>query len=53
MAINVTFLSRQAKRQAERRRAMVAAVRRGQSLHAVARQFGFGVATVAHSVERA
>jgi putative transposase len=32
---------------------MVAAVRRGQSLHAVARQFGVGVATVAHWVQRA
>ncbi len=32
---------------------MVAAVRRGQSLRAVARQFGVGVATVAHWVERA
>jgi putative transposase len=32
---------------------MVAAVRRGQSLHAVARQFGVGVATVSHWVERA
>lgn len=32
---------------------MVAAVRRGQSLHAVARQFGVGVATVAYWVERA
>ena len=31
---------------------MVAAVRRGQSLRAVARQFGVGVATVAHWVER-
>ncbi len=30
---------------------MVAAVRRGQSLRAVARQFGVGVATVAHWVE--
>jgi hypothetical protein len=32
---------------------MVAAVRRGQSLRAVARQFGVGVATVAYWVERA
>jgi putative transposase len=32
---------------------MVAAVRRGQSLHTVARQFGVGVATVSHWVERA
>lgn len=32
---------------------MVAAVRAGQSLRAVARQFGVGVATVAHWVERA
>jgi hypothetical protein len=32
---------------------MVAAVRRGQSLHAVAGQFGVGVATVAHWVARA
>jgi transposase len=32
---------------------MVAAVRRGQSLRAVARQFGVGVATVAHWVTRA
>src|SRR3954463_10892934 len=32
---------------------MVAAVRRGQSLRTVARQFGVGVATVAHWVERA
>src|SRR4051794_9739510 len=32
---------------------MVAAVRRGQSLRAVARQFAVGVATVAHWVERA
>jgi putative transposase len=32
---------------------MVAAVRRGQSLRAVARRFGVGVATVAHWVERA
>jgi transposase-like protein len=32
---------------------MVAAVRRGQALRAVARQFGVGVATVAHWVERA
>jgi transposase len=32
---------------------MVAAVRRGQSLRAVARQFGVGMATVAHWVERA
>ena len=32
---------------------MVAAVRRGQSLHAVARQFGVGFATVAHWVQRA
>ncbi len=32
---------------------MVTAVRRGQSLRAVARQFGVGVATVAHWVERA
>ncbi len=32
---------------------MVAAVRRGQSLRAVAKQFGVGVATVAHWVERA
>jgi putative transposase len=32
---------------------MVAAVRRGQSLRAVADQFGVGVATVAHWVERA
>jgi hypothetical protein len=32
---------------------MVAAVRRGQSLHAVAEKFGVGVATVAHWVERA
>ena len=32
---------------------MVAAVRRGQSLRAVAAQFGVGVATVAHWVERA
>src|SRR2546426_8020627 len=32
---------------------MVAAVRRGQSLRAVARQFGVGIATVAHWVERA
>jgi transposase len=31
---------------------MVAAVRRGQSLRAVAAQFGVGVATVAHWVER-
>src|SRR5947209_13486343 len=43
----------QAKRQGERRRAMVAAVRRGQSLRAVARQFGVGVATVASWVQRA
>jgi hypothetical protein len=32
---------------------MVTAVRRGQSLRAVARQFGVGVATVAHWVQRA
>jgi transposase len=32
---------------------MVAAVRRGQSLRAVARQFGVGLATVAHWVARA
>jgi hypothetical protein len=32
---------------------MVAAVRRGQALRAVARQFGVGVAAVAHWVERA
>jgi len=32
---------------------MVTAVRQGQSLRAVARQFGVGVATVAHWVERA
>jgi transposase len=32
---------------------MVAAVRRGQSLRAVARRFGVGVATVAHWVRRA
>ena len=32
---------------------MVAAVRAGQSLRAVARRFGVGVATVAHWVERA
>jgi putative transposase len=32
---------------------MVAAVRRGQPLRAVAKQFGVGVATVAHWVERA
>src|SRR5438067_1104591 len=32
---------------------MVAAVRRGQSLRAVARQFGVGVATVACWVQRA
>jgi transposase len=32
---------------------MVAAVRRGQSLRAVARRFGVGIATVAHWVERA
>jgi len=32
---------------------MVAAVRRGQSLRAVARQFGVGLATVAYWVERA
>ena len=32
---------------------MVAAVRRGQPLRAVAQQFGVGVATVAHWVERA
>jgi hypothetical protein len=32
---------------------MVAAVRRGQSLRAVASQFGIGVATVSHWVERA
>jgi hypothetical protein len=32
---------------------MVVAVRRGQSLRAVARRFGVGVATVAHWVERA
>src|SRR6266446_2334746 len=32
---------------------MVAAVRRGQSLRAVAKKFGVGVATVAHWVERA
>src|SRR6266852_319698 len=32
---------------------MVAAVRRRQSLRAVARQFGVGIATVAHWVERA
>jgi transposase-like protein len=32
---------------------MIAAVRRGQSLHAVARQFGVGVATVSSWVERA
>src|SRR5438046_10491802 len=32
---------------------MVAAVRRGQSLHAVAEKFGVGVATVAHWVKRA
>jgi putative transposase len=32
---------------------MVAAVRRGQSLHAVARQFGMGVTTVAFWVQRA
>jgi hypothetical protein len=46
-------LYEQAKRQAERRRALVAAVRRGQSLRVVARAFGVGVATVAHWVERA
>jgi transposase len=32
---------------------MVAAVRRGQSVRAVARQFGVGVATVSHWVQRA
>src|SRR5436309_16112016 len=32
---------------------MVAAVRRGQSLRAVAKKFGVAVATVAHWVERA
>ena len=32
---------------------MVAAIRRGQSLRAVAHQFGVGIATVAHWVERA
>src|SRR5881275_361931 len=32
---------------------MVAAVRRGQPLRAVAKEFGVGVATVAHWVERA
>jgi transposase len=32
---------------------MVAAVRRGQPLRAVARQFGVGIATVAHWVQRA
>jgi transposase len=32
---------------------MVTAVRRGQSLHAVARQFGVGIATVAFWVRRA
>src|SRR5262245_32936320 len=32
---------------------MVAAVRRGQPLRAVARRFGVGVATVSHWVERA
>ena len=32
---------------------MVAAVRRGQSRRAVARQFGVGLATVAYWVERA
>lgn len=32
---------------------MVAAVRRGEPLRAVARQFGVGIATVAHWVERA
>jgi hypothetical protein len=32
---------------------MVAAVRRGQPLRAVAKKFGVGVATVAHWVERA
>src|SRR5260370_18701635 len=32
---------------------MVAAARRGQSLRAVARQFGVGIATVAYWVERA
>src|SRR5262249_13689020 len=43
----------QAKAQGERRRAMVAAVRGGRSLRAVARQFGVGVATVACWVRRA
>src|SRR5947209_604197 len=43
----------QAKRQGERRRALVTAVRRGQSLRAVARQFRVGIATVAHWVQRA
>src|SRR5947209_6023223 len=43
----------QPMRQGGRRRAMVAAVRRGQSLRAVAREFAGGVATVAHWVERA
>jgi hypothetical protein len=32
---------------------MVAAIRRGRSLRAVARQFGVGIATVSHWVERA
>ena len=40
-------------RQAQRRREMVVAVRRGKSLRAVSRQFGVGVATVAYWAQRA
>ena len=42
-----------ANRKAWRRREMVVAVRQGQSLRAVARQFAVGVATVAYWVRRA
>ena len=42
-----------ANHQAQRRREMVVAVRRGQSMRAVARQFAVGVATVAYWVQRA
>src|ERR1044072_8672228 len=43
----------QAKRQVARRRAWLEAVRRGQSLRAVAQKYGVGVATVALWVKRA
>src|SRR4051794_39392520 len=47
------YCHEQAKRQEERRRAMVAAVRKDRSLRDVAREFGVGVATVACWVRRA